>query len=472
MKKIIAINILVLLILSLLSSLAFAADSTGSEIISVSLVNQDPDPATAGEVVEVRIGIENEGSVAADDVMLEVVPEYPFTVASGASAVQVVGTLKAYQTGADMKIVKFKLLVDKDATAGDYELKVKEYEEDKKSVSAQTTLTLAVESKESAEVIYIDKTLLVPGKEDTLEFTINNVGNAPLKDLSFSWVNEDKIILPVGSDNTKYIKYIDVGESVTLKYKVIADTDVDAGLYELNLKLTYDDTSTGEEKEINTIAGVYVGGGTDFDVAFSETSSGETSFTIANIGSNPAFSVSVIVPEQDGWTVSGSNSMIIGNLNTGDYTVASFSLSQQRGSLVFPGQRDVNQTQSSTQRSTESQNTLKVQVAYTDTRGQREIVEKEVAMNTQSLLASTTTDSETTDSTAQTMPGGFRRVRQQSFFSKYKWYIAVLVILLIFGTGFWKYRKEKALNHNYKVKDLFKSLLNVKALFKKKSKVK
>ena len=227
--------------------------------------------------------------------------------------------------------------------------------------------------------------------------------------------------------------------------------------------MTYDDTSTGEEKEINTIAGVYVGGGTDFDVAFSETSNGETSFTIANIGSNPAFSVSVIVPEQDGWSVSGSNSMIIGNLNTGDYTVASFSLSQ-RGSFTLPGQRtSSNQT---AQRNMQSQNTLKIQVAYTDTRGQRETVEKEVTMNIQSLLAaSTATDSETTASTAQ-MPNFGRMRQQQSFFSKYKGYILVLVILLVVGFGYWKYKKEKFLNPNYKLKDL----LDIKNLFKKKGK--
>jgi hypothetical protein len=53
--------------------------------------------------------------------------------------------------------------------------------------------------------------------------------------------------------------------------------------------------------------------------------------------------------------------------------------------------------------------------------------------------------------------------QQQSFFSKYKWYIVVLVVLVIVGAGFWKYRKEKSLNHNYKVKDL----LDIKNLFKK-----
>ena len=179
----------------------------------------------------------------------------------GENAIQKVGTIKAYQTESDMKIVKFKVRIDRDVTAGQYQLRYKEYEEGKSEVSGKGSVSIEVKSRESAEVIYIDKTVLVPGKEDSLTFTINNVGSAPLRDLTFSWVNEDKIILPVGSDNTKYIRYIDIGDSAELEYKVIADTNAGAGLYELVLQLTYDDPLSGGEKQINTIAGVYVGGG-------------------------------------------------------------------------------------------------------------------------------------------------------------------------------------------------------------------
>jgi len=41
--------------------------------------------------------------------------------------------------------------------------------------------------------------------------------------------NTDNIILPVGSDNTKHIKYIDPGEGQDLEYQVIADTNAVPG---------------------------------------------------------------------------------------------------------------------------------------------------------------------------------------------------------------------------------------------------
>ncbi len=367
---------------------AACADSSDSKIISVSLINQDADPAIAGNVVELRIGVENKGGESAENMILELVPQYPFEMVPGESPIQEVGTIKPYMDGSDMKIIKFRLRVDRDAYEGEYELEVWEYEEGKRDkIRVEKTITIDVANRESAEIIYIDKVELVPGRQTTMKFTINNVGSAPLRDLTFSWENEDDVILPVGSDNTKYIKYLDVGEKTELSYDVIADSNAEPGLYKLQLSLKYGDSITGEEKEVATIAGVYVGGETDFDVAFSESSMGEYSFTIANIGSNPAYSVSVIVPEQKNWNVRGSNSAIIGNLNKGDYTVASFNLQQskspsyleqeskitdERKAKYLSGNRTIPDRQS---------NTVEIEIAYTDTMGERKSVTNDVTIN-------------------------------------------------------------------------------------------
>ena len=364
------------------------ADTDNSKIISVSLMNQDPDPAIAGNVVELRIGVENNGGESAENVILELVLEYPFEMVPGESPVQEIGTIKQYLDSSDMKIVKFRLKVDRDANEGEYGLKIWEYEEGKRDkIRVEKTIIIDIANKESAEIIYIDKVELVPGRQTNMKFTINNVGSAPLRDLIFSWENEDDVILPVGSDNTKYIKYLDIGEKTELSYDVIADSNAESGLYKLMLNLKYDGSITGEEKDIVTIAGVYVGGETDFDVAFSENSMGEYSFSIANIGSNPAYSVSVIIPEQKNWKVSGSNSAIIGNLNKGDYTVASFNLQQslvpssleQDGKIIderkardLSGERMILDIQG---------NTIKIEIAYTDTRGNRKTVSNVITIN-------------------------------------------------------------------------------------------
>ena len=473
MNKKILMSILVVVIAGMIFSFAYAADT---EIISLSLVNQDPDPAIAGDILEIRIGIENQGGSAAEEIMLEVADDYPFTKLSGENLVKEVGTIKAYQTGSDMKIVKFRLRIDRDATAGQYELKVKRYTSGMESVSAQSKFNIDIKNKESAEVIYIDQVELIPGRITPLKFTVNNVGSAPLRDLTFQWENADDIILPVGSDNTKYIKYIDVGDSADLNFNVIASAIADPNLYKLDLKLSYDNPITGEFVEINTKAGVYVGGETDFDAAFSGVSSGESSFSISNIGSVAASSVTVKIPEQTGWRVTGSNSVIIGNLNEGDYTIASFKLQQQ-----FTGATD-SQTQTrlardannATQRFAQTQDqTVKLQIIYTDSRGNRNTIEKDVPVDASSFMAASTDGTATTGATNF----AYGRIRRQSTAARIwniaKWLVPLILLIVLSILGYKKYKREKIKDHNYTYGKLWKetfSLIKDKLKFKKKKK--
>ncbi|MCX9083707.1 MAG: COG1361 S-layer family protein [Candidatus Methanoperedens sp.] len=442
------------------ADLGSLADST---VISISLVNYDPNPAMAGNVVEARIGVENIGGMDINDLMLEVVPEYPFQLVSGETAAKSIGIIQGYTEGsnANIKIIKYRLMINKDTPAGSYELKVKYYQSGSTS-AIQKSLSLDVKNRDSAEIIHIDTTSLVPGKQTAMKFTINNVGSAPLSDLTFYWENTDNIILPVGSDNTKHIKYIDIDQGQDVEYQVIADTNAAPGLYKLNLYLTYKDNINRTEKKISTIAGMYVGGGTDFDVAFSDNSNSMMSFTIANIGSTPANSVSVVLPQQRGWTISGSNSVIIGNLNKGDYTVASFKLqsSTSNQSTQNRGTRNLNNTQGRLmqgqtngssdagfmQRQTNnSADTVLIQIAYTDTMGVRKFVDKEVKVASGSSGAGTASFQ------------GRAASQQTSASTDYTYYLLGLIVVVGGFVLQRRYVSRKMLDPEFKIRDIFKS---------------
>jgi len=437
----------IILLLILIASAATIANAGQEDalILTMELMNQDPDPAVAGDTVELRIGIENQGGKDANELILEFVDlDYPLSMPPGESNIKEIGAIQGYQNLDNTKIVKYKLQVDREAKAGQYEFKVRAYEKGTTGMT-QKTFVVDVKSRETAEVIHIDKTNLLPGKQTTLKFSINNEGNAPLRDMTFYWENPDKIILPVGSDNTRYIKYVDVGESAEIEYQVIADSNAAAGLYQLTLYLTYDDTLDTEPKTTETIAGVYVGGETDFDIAFSESSSGQTSFTIANIGSNPANSVSVIIPEQKAWRVTGTNSAIIGNLNKGDYTVASFKLTQAMTGMNRTIPESPQKIPTFPQRTVEP---LIMQIAYTDTMGERKLVEKQLVISPQNLA------------TNMTMGGmnGFPRggYQQPGIFTQYKWYIIGAIVLILGFIGYRKYKNKKLQNPKFKISDLIK----------------
>ncbi len=454
MKKII-FPVLIILVLTACTPAVYA-DLAGSTVLSVSLANYDPNPAIAGNTVDVRIGIQNIGGMSTNDLKVEVEPAYPFELVPGENAVQDAGIVQAPQPddpSANLKVVLFHMQVNKDAPAGSYQLKVKSYEAGSTDVTEQI-LSLDVKSKESAEVIHIGQTMLVPGQQTPLIFTINNVGNAPLRDLTFSWSNDQNIILPVGSDNTKYINYIDIGNSSELDYQVMADTNAVPGLYKLNLYLSYQDSMSNQTTTLTTTAGVYVGGGTDFDVSFSDNSNGQISFSVANTGSNPANSVSVVVPDQPGWSVSGPNSVIVGNLNKGDYTVASFRLQSSINNMTFQNGAARNNTNfqgRSMQRSMNgSSDTIHMQIAYTDTMGVRNVADKYVKIGFQNIASANG------QAGFQGRGGAARQTSALSILSGNMLYIFGMVVLVGAVVVQRKYKSRKLLDPGFKVKDLFK----------------
>ncbi len=394
-----------------------------STILSVSFANLDPNPPIAGEIVEVRIGIENIGGETVNDLMIEIMPEYPFDLVPGETAVKSVGIVEGYEADstANIKIVKYRLKINKDASAGGYELKIKYYKRGSVD-SVVKNLFIDVKSRNNVEVIHIDKTTLIPGDQNSLRFRINNVGNAPLRDVTFSWENKNGAILPVGGDNTKNIKYIDINEGFDLEYQVIADTNINPGLYKLDLYLTYTDNINGTKKQLVTMAGVYIGGETDFDVSFSEITSGDTSFSVSNVGSNPAYAVLVSIPKQEDWKVRGSNSVTIGNLDSGDYTSASFK-------LLYDGL--------TYNRDSYNLSDIVVQVAYTDTMGKRKIVGKKVELAPRDIMA---------------IDENVKQEKQEG--TNYVTYIILLAMIIFSASTYRRYEREKLLDKDLKIWDV------------------
>ena len=114
MKKI----ILLLLTLLLINTVSAAS------LIEVFLLNQDPDPVDAGDIVELRFKIENRVEDTRDEVKLEIIPETPFSLYSG-EQIKNLGILRYDQFGRDAVIADFKLKVNPEAADGDHEIKVR-----------------------------------------------------------------------------------------------------------------------------------------------------------------------------------------------------------------------------------------------------------------------------------------------------------------------------------------------------------
>jgi hypothetical protein len=163
---------------------------------------------------------------------------------------------------------------------------------------------------------------------------------------------------------------------------------------------------------------------------------------VANTGNNPAYSVTVRIPEQDQFAVQGSTSSIVGNLDEGDYTIVSFQITSVGSSFREPGAAEDGQpfqlseeerqrlrAEFSQRNATQSRN-LQVAIDYTDTTGVRRTVEKTV------LIQSMNTSS----NAAQFNP---RMRQQQSIWNNHILIGSIALAVLLIG-GFIYYKKRKA----------------------------
>jgi hypothetical protein len=154
---------------------------------------------------------------------------------------------------------------------------------------------------------------------------------------------------------------------------------------------------------------------TNFDAVIQDFSSNQVSIALANTGKYTANAVVVRIPQQENYVVSSSDGQMVGNLDSGDYTLVSFSL--------IPKNQIQNRTQPNTKKD------LLIQVYYTDNLGERRIVNMTLPMNMQSFTSSNLTSSNLTRYTAQKK-------------SSFPWFWLILVVVLVVIIFYKKFPKQ------------------------------
>ncbi|MFA5856835.1 MAG: hypothetical protein WC867_05725 [Candidatus Pacearchaeota archaeon] len=203
-----------------------------------------------------------------------------------------------------------------------------------------------------------------------------------------------------------------------IPYKLRIAQDALEGDY--NLKLLYkmdesnDPSSSWVEK---TFPISIVDSQTNFDIVVQDATTTQVSFGVVNTGKNIANSMIVKIPQQNSYRVTGTSEQIVGNLDAGDYTIVSFSLTTAA--------RSRNTTNS------ESLTPLKVQIDYTDEIGERRSLTKDVQFNVASFSTNSTRFTNTRTTTTTT-----------AWYKSYYFY-GVLILLLI---GYIYYKRKNKFN--------------------------
>jgi hypothetical protein len=291
--------------------------------------------------------------------------------------------------GGDSTSLLYEFYVPSTATPGLYQVVfVIEYSP---GIDIRQTALVKVEDSTVLDLTSVTPSLINIGEETTLVFNITNMGGSTAGNILFTWEDPSDLILPVGSDNRITISSIPASNYTEIPIDVVASPAISPGIYPLTITMEFYE-GTGTKQTITSEVGIQVGGTTDFEIILQESMVGGTTFAIANSGANVASSVIVSIPSQLNYKTLGTSSVSIGNLDAGDYTLATFQISSvelnntqrpDKSSMERPS--DFNLSRPEDFRDLEPRSDdLIVEVSYTDLFGVRQTVEKEVDFSSSS----------------------------------------------------------------------------------------
>jgi hypothetical protein len=179
-KKITVATLFYLLLISLVFA-APASAAVGGENLKVTIVETNPYPAKIGEYLTLTVQVENIGGNKADNVDIEIVPQYPFSLDSEANAIKNVGVLNPGRTATK----EFYLFVDKNAQKGVRSIDIRT-KTGKNSPWSEKSFDIRIgtetfNSKGTVELkeFVSDPEVFMPGDRGTVTVTLKNTASNP-----------------------------------------------------------------------------------------------------------------------------------------------------------------------------------------------------------------------------------------------------------------------------------------------------
>ena len=220
---------------------------------------------------------------------------------------------------------------------------------------------------------------------------------------------------------------------IVMHFKVRVDQNAVIG--DNQLELDYSSSGLGSTWSVKMLDIQIANVQTSFDMVLQDSTTSEVSLAIANTGQNTANSMIVKIPEQKGFSITGTNGQMVGNLDAGDYTLATFEVVKE-GTVA---------------------KNLTVEIDYTDSIG----VRRQVFENVTFLSSSSTSSYAFMNGTTGTaimggnvttgtnlspgqFPGGaYRRSGNTTSWVVYVVIIGGVIVLLIIGSIIYRKNSKK-----------------------------
>ena len=314
----------------------FAGIATAEASLRITLINQDPDKANPGKYVDLKFQVENIGQDAANNVVLELVPEYPFTLDPNEATTKTIGSMAAGRQGQDAVLITYHVRVDEKAVSGANKITVR-YRKSNTDIWTYQDFDVYVDSESNVLTISSVHTTpeeIVPGNKARIDISLQNMGYNTLRDVSVKMIlsayNGNTLtnlipLAPISSSSEKKVSFLEAEKTENFSFDVVAEPDALSNVYKVPIIITYVDSS-GNTNTINDIVGIVIGSAPDISVQVSGTdivtagSKGKVSIEIYNKGLTDAKFVNVVPKEtSDVSIISTQNEIYVGSIDSDDY---------------------------------------------------------------------------------------------------------------------------------------------------------
>ncbi|MBU0628801.1 MAG: COG1361 S-layer family protein [Nanoarchaeota archaeon] len=318
------------------SVFVIGANTVSFYSMNVSMVNQEPSPAEAGRYVTVRFKLENAGRENAEDIIIELLPRYPFSLDPGESAVKSIGSIYSRQTGAVGVIKDYRLKVDENALEGNNEIKLRYKIRDNEWVELEP---FYINVRPHDILVSLEKidapSMIKPGETTQVGISLKNLASSFIKDITVELDLSGVPFATINSTNKKIIKQIDAESSGEVVFNLMAEPSAESKLYKVPIKLEFFDR-LGTRYLKNETVGLTVGAEPDLSITlessqiYSKGGMGDVSIKFVNKGVTDIKFMNIMLEETSEFKIISPSEVYLGNIDSDDYETTDFKISLKK----------------------------------------------------------------------------------------------------------------------------------------------
>ncbi len=366
-KKILTLALILTFIGSILAltpgAEAFRGDAANLEII---YRKSDPEPLITGEYADVSVKVRNKGTAKAEDVSLELIPEFPFSVDIDKDTSKYFGDI---YPGEEYH-ANFKIRVDRNAVPGENNLK---FRTESEIATITRTVPVEVRTREavlSVENVKVEGGRIPPGKNRDVTLTLKNRADTHLRSVGVSLglkpegveeagmdiqaeffgmedfeTTEEIPLITVGQTTEERISQIAPGEEKDVTFSIRAEHDADEKTYKVPIALRFEGERYRKNRETGQwemftetfhnqeFTGIRVGGKPILGVGFAGAddypiggTKRDVSIEIINRGFSEAKFLDIELLPHGSYEIIDEPGMYIGHMSSDDYDSPSFEM--------------------------------------------------------------------------------------------------------------------------------------------------